>query len=161
MDMFHLFIGLKFSIGTIFDQKPEFQPIENSEFHLFQLILQCHCIQILVNQLLFGCTPDSKSECGSDFTSGDVNISEHHIPYLDEILTFIIETCQQTHRTPITFNMSSLKRIKRNFTGMLLQFLRCSAIFYTNFFNINKRVVNQKILSNYKPEKKILFGLIT
>jgi len=161
MDMFHLFISLKFSIETILDQKPEFQPNENSEFHLFRLILQCHCIQILINQLLFGCAiPDSKLECGSnDFTPGDLNNrSEYQIPYLDEILTFIIETCQQVHKTPIIFNMSSLKRIKRNFQTSLLQFLRCSAIFYSNLFNVNKKVLNHKILKDDKYKDSECFN---
>ena len=133
IDMFSLLTSLSFFFSEI------------DQFLLFQLILKTHCVQILLNQLIL--TDENNNKINIEDTNdidNDLN--------LDEILKYLNKSIQKECPGFICAQINANKA-QKILKLSLLQFLRCSAIFYSCSYRLtpnNYEVIETNSQSKFK-----------
>ncbi len=141
IDMFHLLVSLNFSrIGYLFDRA--------HEAHVFRFMLQAHCIQGLVNSLAKAGEVACKATC-----------EENDVGFVtDETLGGLIRAvCDESQQQLRLNDDLDFLRVGLALKEALVQFLQCSAIYYSSLYGLTKKMCEiERSVNNYKK----LVGLV-
>lgn len=141
--MFHLLISLNFStIGPVIDQCVE--------SHVFQLILQAHCIQTLVNIII-------SDESGEN---NDLEQLSQNNKLVEKPLKKLIDAIGNENSQLILTDVHNFDRVKFLFECSLQRFLRCSAIYYSNLYHVTLQKCNSSNVGSDKEEMTVLEELL-
>lgn len=129
LDMFYLLVALCLSMPNLYDQ-PKLNLIANgglNDLNVFKLILQAHCVQILITKLktkTFHEEPDEQTNV-SDVETKTYEFYKYLIKILGEKGIFKFEKESDLVMKTPRIIYSTLKHA-------LMPFLRCSALFFSN-----------------------------
>jgi E3 ubiquitin-protein ligase UBR2 len=129
LDMFYLLVSLCLSMPNLYDQ-PKLNLIANgglNDLNVFKLILQAHCVQILVTKLKTKTFFEAADE-QSNFKDVEMKAFEFY-KYIKKLLG---EKGIYKSENESDLVMKTPKIIYSTLKHALMPFLRCSALFFSN-----------------------------
>lgn len=153
-DMFHFLVSLCLSMPNLYDQ-PKLSSVAMggiNDSNVFRLVLQAHCVQILITKIKLKTFYDSTKQSNSTTIDNDDYVSfepttpsENQLENEQKIYEFykyIIALAEE--KEIITFKdtnekneaMQTPKIISDTLKHSLMPFLRCSSLFFSNLTSI-------------------------
>jgi hypothetical protein len=162
IDMFHLLVSLCLSMPNLYADKPKLQSVACGSlncFNIFKLVLQAHCVQIVLTKIKLNTFSVANKTPSLDFKS-DEQLNGSINNKLLEFFHFIVNLASEKNVIKLS-NQEKTRLMKisaMNFAHTLMSsvisFLRCSALFFANLTNVtpNDTIVNNSgtISFNFK-----------